>query len=457
MPRDSNGVYTLPNTNPVQPGTIIASNWANPTMEDIGSELTNSLPRDGSAPMINALKGADGSAAGPGFTFSSDSSTGVYRDISDPDNPKLGLANIGVKKGAIGTWFAELLTRLKVPAIEGAQQSISVDPTVGVANPSSPLTGQPFDTLANAINWLNTIKSANSWPITVTLTAAKTYPITANLTCNCPVDFVSSIPGTKYIISGNFQIALYANSNITDATLTSARIKAINSRLTISNCNGTAALNSDSVFYIGEGAEAIFQNSITLTRGTIIVYANSFANFVVDITLSDGSLSISENSSVIVNGNCTITRQAGPAVQLTDQGSLVINGDTSLTGGNATNNILSISAISLVRLLGVVTITGNTGTVTAIVINHKSVLVLAGTGGFTVNSPGSNAVQSSLQSILYVPAGKTIFTVSGAAKTFLASMGGMNILLTTPTGTPVYAPALGTANSNLALNTASSA
>lgn len=55
MPRDSQGVYTLPAGNPVVPGTVIETDWANPTMDDIANALTASLPRDGSAPMTGTL------------------------------------------------------------------------------------------------------------------------------------------------------------------------------------------------------------------------------------------------------------------------------------------------------------------------------------------------------------------------------------------------------------------
>lgn len=48
MPRDASGVYTLPAGNPVIPNTIIATNWANSTMEDIAAALTASLSIDGS-------------------------------------------------------------------------------------------------------------------------------------------------------------------------------------------------------------------------------------------------------------------------------------------------------------------------------------------------------------------------------------------------------------------------
>ena len=55
MPRNSSGVYSLPAGNPVIPDTLIESTWANPTMSDIGQALTDSLPRNGAAPMTGPL------------------------------------------------------------------------------------------------------------------------------------------------------------------------------------------------------------------------------------------------------------------------------------------------------------------------------------------------------------------------------------------------------------------
>jgi microcystin-dependent protein len=55
MPRNAQGVYSLPVGNPVIPGTLIETTWANPTMTDIAAALTGSLPRDGSAGMQGPL------------------------------------------------------------------------------------------------------------------------------------------------------------------------------------------------------------------------------------------------------------------------------------------------------------------------------------------------------------------------------------------------------------------
>lgn len=48
MPRDVNGVYTLPSGNPVVPNTTVSSTWANITMQDIATALTASLSVPGS-------------------------------------------------------------------------------------------------------------------------------------------------------------------------------------------------------------------------------------------------------------------------------------------------------------------------------------------------------------------------------------------------------------------------
>ena len=47
MPRNANGIYTLPPLNPVVPFTTITTQWANTTLPDIGAALSNSIAADG--------------------------------------------------------------------------------------------------------------------------------------------------------------------------------------------------------------------------------------------------------------------------------------------------------------------------------------------------------------------------------------------------------------------------
>jgi len=79
MARDSNGNYTLPVGNPVVSGTTIQSSWANTTMSDIASALTNSLDRTGNGSMQAPLLNFDGAVGSPGIAFGNEPGTGFYR------------------------------------------------------------------------------------------------------------------------------------------------------------------------------------------------------------------------------------------------------------------------------------------------------------------------------------------------------------------------------------------
>jgi hypothetical protein len=79
MPRNSSGTYSLPTGNPVVSNTLIQSTWANTTMSDIGSSLTDSLDRFGRGSMQAPLKGIDGTAVAPAYSFSSEGTLGIYR------------------------------------------------------------------------------------------------------------------------------------------------------------------------------------------------------------------------------------------------------------------------------------------------------------------------------------------------------------------------------------------
>jgi hypothetical protein len=79
MPRDSSGDFNLVAGNPVAPGEIIASQWANTTMEDIAIALSDSLDRRGRGGMLAPFKFADGSRSAPGATWANEPNTGLYR------------------------------------------------------------------------------------------------------------------------------------------------------------------------------------------------------------------------------------------------------------------------------------------------------------------------------------------------------------------------------------------
>ncbi|MBY3075869.1 hypothetical protein HFO73_01190 [Rhizobium laguerreae] len=79
MPRNpSTGVYSKPAGTTPSVGQVIDPVPWNALTTDLGNEITNSLPRDGSAPMVAPLKAASGTVSAPGVGFASVPQTGLY-------------------------------------------------------------------------------------------------------------------------------------------------------------------------------------------------------------------------------------------------------------------------------------------------------------------------------------------------------------------------------------------
>jgi len=99
MSRNSSGVYTLPSSvNPVTTLTKITSNWANTTLADIATEITNSVDRGGRGDMTGAFKAILGSSAVPGISFTGDNDTGVF----SPGANQLGVSTAATQRILVG-------------------------------------------------------------------------------------------------------------------------------------------------------------------------------------------------------------------------------------------------------------------------------------------------------------------------------------------------------------------
>ena len=95
MARNGSGTMSISAT--FTTGTTIASATMNSVLADIGSEITNSMAKDGQTTMTGQFKGADGTVSAPGLTFGSDLNTGFYR---------IGTDNVGLSLG--GTKIVDL-------------------------------------------------------------------------------------------------------------------------------------------------------------------------------------------------------------------------------------------------------------------------------------------------------------------------------------------------------------
>ena len=92
MPRQISGIYTLPN-GPVMPDTTIESLDENQTRNDIATELTNSLDRNGRGGMLAPFRIFDGTMAAPGLAWLNDPNSGMWREGADLFHIVAGGAN----------------------------------------------------------------------------------------------------------------------------------------------------------------------------------------------------------------------------------------------------------------------------------------------------------------------------------------------------------------------------
>jgi len=160
MPRNSFGVYSLPSGNPVVADTIIeASGWANPTLDDIGSEITGSLPRNGTAGMTAALKIADGSVSAPGLSFTAAANTGMWRNSSN-----IAWSIAGTKKLELSATSLDVTGNFSVSGTTSFTGSVTFTGTIAAAGAT--LTGALSGTTATFSGAIN----ANGATLTAGLT-----------------------------------------------------------------------------------------------------------------------------------------------------------------------------------------------------------------------------------------------------------------------------------------------
>lgn len=88
MARNGSGSYAKVNT--FVAGNTITAAGHNQNWDDLVTEMTNSVAADGQTTITGQLKGAAGTKTAPGFSFSSDLDTGIYR---------IGANNLGVSCG----------------------------------------------------------------------------------------------------------------------------------------------------------------------------------------------------------------------------------------------------------------------------------------------------------------------------------------------------------------------
>ena len=124
MSRNGSGTYSLPAGNPVVTGTTIASTWANNTLSDIASTLTDSVAADGQTPMTGNLNLSSNKIVNVSDpTLAQDAATKNYSDttylakasnLSDVANATTSRTNISAAKSGANSDITSL-TGLTTP------------------------------------------------------------------------------------------------------------------------------------------------------------------------------------------------------------------------------------------------------------------------------------------------------------------------------------------------------
>ena len=223
MPRNAAGVYSLPPTNPVVPQTTIATNWANPTMSDIATALTESLDRAGRGGMTAPFRVADGIVSAPGIAFTNETNLGMWRSAAGVANLVANGANyltIGPDRAASPVHFE---VRGFMSIRESGQYNWKIYDNVGAWTilPSTVVNGEVWNTaVASSIAPTTGIWTVPGLVVTGTFAAGTFNPVA--------------------IVTGTIDATGAINSN---TSLNAPVFNANQYRITASSTAGVASVN----------------------------------------------------------------------------------------------------------------------------------------------------------------------------------------------------------------------
>lgn len=184
--RNGSGTYSLYTPgNPVTTSTTITSSWANNSLNDIATALTDSLSRSGSGGMLASLRGVNGTVGSPAFSWTSETNSGWYRNAAgDIRLAVLGADILTTSSAGLGLGGAAI-DRLTAAAL-----------TIGTTNATTISIGRSGQSLAIASDIaVNTNKftvAASSGNVVAAGTLGVTGDITGQANVNATGSFVGA-------------------------------------------------------------------------------------------------------------------------------------------------------------------------------------------------------------------------------------------------------------------------
>lgn len=387
MPRNGSGTYTLPAGNPVVTGTTISSTWANTTLSDIATALTQSLSKDGqTTPTADLPMGgfsltglAAGAALGESLRFQQLFDQGIETDIASAGTTDIGAVNSNFLRvtgtttiTSFGTnyvgprfiRFAGALTlthnasTLILPT--GANITTAAGDTCVLAPIATSLTPSGWQVLVYQrasgvplvadVDYLNTVRIDVASATTVDLNSDAPNTRHINITGTTTITGFTITSGNCYFVRFNAALTLTDNSaivtnrgaNITTASGDTCIIRATATDTVEVLCYLNAATTSQAgISELATSAEAIAGTDATRT----ITPATLFGG----LNASGSAPIYAARAWVNFNGTGTVAiRASGNVSSITDNGTgdYTVNFSTALPSnycpaGNATRATLS--------------------------------------------------------------------------------------------------------------------
>lgn len=293
MPRNSGGTYTLPSGNPVATGTTIQSTWANTTLSDVATEVTNSLDRNGRGSMLAPLKSFDGTIAAPGLVFGNEPTTGFARPSAS--NMTVSIAGLEVGRwtsaGYAGAMAVTTLTVSGTAAFNGGA-------TIGDALGDALTVNSNTMSVPNGINI-----TGGSVNVAGSLSANSTFSVSGAAAFNGGTT-IGNASGDAFTINSN--IALISNG----LTFTGGDV-AFNGSVAVGDASGDAFTINSNIATIPNGltftgGNVAFNGSVTVgdasgdaftVNSNTVTIPNGWAFGAGNVSLNDGRLQVNTNAA----------------------------------------------------------------------------------------------------------------------------------------------------------------
>jgi hypothetical protein len=337
MSYNGSGTYNPPVGNPVEPGSVITSEWANTLVDDISLALTNCVTRDGQGVPSTVLKIVDGSVTSPGLAFNSESSTGVYR----PSTNVLALTVAGTQRLRLTTAGVVVTGTHSVSGNASVGGDLTVTGAVSGSNLSSSGGANPSATIGlTATNGSATTfmrsDAAPALNTSISPTWSGTHTFSNTIVGNISGNAGGTAANASQLDSQSG--SYYRNaSNLNSGTVPTGRLSGTYSI----DIDGTAA---DADLFGGQNS-SYYRNADNLNAGTVPsgrlsgTYAISISGTAADASLLGGQNgSYYRNASNLNSGTVPSDRLSGTyAISISGNAATATSATSATSASSATN------------------------------------------------------------------------------------------------------------------------